>query len=62
MLFRSVSMVIDVRKFSREVTADVKSRFPELFPEDNEWNARLVQLIATVAAIAIEKYEKENPR
>lgn len=55
-------MVIDVRKFSREVTEDVKSRFPELFPEDNEWNSRLIQLIATVAAIALEKYEKENPR
>ena len=54
--------MIDVQKFSREVAEDVKGRLPALFPEDNKLNSQIVHLVATVAAIAIEKYEKENPR
>ncbi len=57
-----VSVMIDVQRFSKEVAEDVKGRFPTLFPEGNELNSQVVHLVATVAAIAIEKYEKENPR
>lgn len=53
-------MMIDVKKFSREVVEDVKGRFPALFPEDNELNSQVVSLVATVAAIAIEKYDRER--
>lgn len=54
--------MINVQKFSKEVAEDVKRRFPALFPEGNELNSQVVHLVATVTAIAIEKYEKENPR
>lgn len=54
--------MIDVQKFAGEVVDEMKRRFPSSFPEDSELNGQIVSIIAVVAAIAIEKYERENLR
>lgn len=55
-----VSYMIDVQKFSGEVVEEAKRRFPSLTSEDGELGSQIVSLIATVAAIAIEKYDRER--
>lgn len=52
--------MIDVQKFSAEVVEELKERFPSLTSEDSELGVQIVTLIATVAAIAIEKYDRER--
>lgn len=52
--------MIDVQKFSGEVIEEMKRRFPSLTSEDGELSSQIVSLIATVAAIAVEKYDRER--
>lgn len=51
---------MDVQKFSKELSVEVKSRFPALFPEDSELPSQAVALVTTIVAIALEKYERER--
>ena len=54
--------MLDVPKFTKELTKEIKERFPDYFPEDSEVISQLVNLMSLVAATALEKYELENPR
>ena len=56
--------VIDVRSFTKDVTEAFKSRYAEHFDgnEDADFTEGLVRMMALVAALAIEKYERENQR
>lgn len=56
--------MIDVRSFTREVTEDFKARYAEHFDgnEDADFTEGLVRMMALVAALAIERYERENQR
>lgn len=52
--------MIDVQKFSGEIQEEVKGRFPQYFEEDADFTSKLTAIIAVVAAIAIEKYDRER--
>mgnify|MGYP001517037589 FL=1 len=56
--------MIDVRSFTKDVTEAFKSRYAEHFDgnEDADFTEGLVRMMALVAALAIEKYERENQR
>lgn len=56
--------MIDVRSFTKDVTEEFKSRFADYFDgsEDAVFTEGLARMMALVAALAIEKYEKENQR
>lgn len=55
-----VSLMIDVQRFTREIVAEVKEKYPEHFSENGELVSQLISTMAFVAAIAIEKYEREQ--
>lgn len=52
--------MIDVQKFSNEIQEEVRSRFPKYFEENSDLTSKLTTIIAVVAAIAIEKYDREQ--
>lgn len=61
---KEVFFVIDVRSFTKDVTEEFKSRFADYFDgsEDAVFTEGLARMMALVAALAIEKYEKEHQR
>lgn len=54
--------MIDVRQFTREVTEAFVARYPERFngSEDSVFTEDLARMMAMVAALAIEKYDRER--
>ena len=54
--------MIDVRQFTREVTEAFVARYPERFngSEDSVFSEDLARMMAMVAALAIEKYDRER--
>lgn len=52
--------MVDVKKFSSELQEEVKGKFPQYFEEAAEFTSKLTAIIAVVAAIAIEKYDRER--
>lgn len=57
-----VCIMIDVRQFTREVTEAFVARYPERFngSEDSVFTEDLARMMAMVAALAIEKYDRER--
>lgn len=51
---------MDVKVFSNELIAEFKSKFPESFKEDSELINQLIGAITFIAALAIEKHERES--
>ncbi len=54
--------MIDVRQFTRKVTEAFVARYPERFngSEDSVFTEDLARMMAMVAALAIEKYDRER--
>lgn len=54
--------MIDVRQFTREVTEAFVARYPERFngSEASVFTEDLARMMAMVAALAIEKYDRER--
>lgn len=52
--------MIDVNTFSREVVEELRSRFPSSDLTDGEFQTQLVSMVALVATLAIEKYDREK--
>lgn len=54
--------MIDAKKFANEVYDEVKEQFENLTDETGNISSQVFRAIAIVAAIAIAKYDRENPR
>lgn len=52
--------MIDINTFSREVVEELRSRFPNSDLTDGEFQTQLVSMVALVATLAIEKYDREK--
>ena len=52
--------MIDVQRFTHEIVAEVRGKYPKHFSEDGELVSQLISTMALVAAIAIEKYERDQ--
>lgn len=57
-------MMMDVREFTNVVLEDFKARYPKRFDgsEDSEFTEDLARMMALIAAIAIDRYDRENRR
>lgn len=54
--------MIDTKKFANEVYDEMKEQFKNLTDEKGILSNQIVRVIAMVSAIAIAKYDRENPR
>lgn len=54
--------MIDVKLFTREVTEEFKTRYTKHFDgnEDSTFTEDLARMMALIAALAIEKYDREH--
>jgi hypothetical protein len=53
-------MTMDVKKFQAELIDELKEKFPTAFSEDGSLPAQLLNTVALVTALAIEKYDRER--
>lgn len=52
--------MIDVNTFSKEVIEELKHRFPNSDLTNGEFQTQMVTMVALVATLAIEKYDREK--
>ncbi len=52
---------MDMKKFQAELMAELKGKFPDYFAEEGSLPAQVLNAMALVAALAIEKYDRERP-
>ena len=52
---------MDSKKFCSELMTELKGKFPDYFAEKGSLPTQVFSAMALVAALAIEKYDRERP-